>query len=809
MPRIDFKALAATALSHADALLSHWLPDGHREGHEYKALNPTRADAHEGSFSVNCSTGAWADFATGEKGGDLVSLYAYLFCGGDNAAAAVALADALGMPDAVPGTQNRAPPRSKSRPRPTSVPAAETKATEATQKPRRSEWIPLVPAPIDADPPPKAHVKRGKPEKIWTYRDANGKVLGYVCRFRTSSGGKEILPLVFARHEKTDAHDWRWMAFPEPRPIYGLDRLVKSPVATVLIVEGEKCADAAQTELPDKVVVSWPGGAKAVDKVDWTPLHGRIIITFADCDAQRARRSAKDAAVGVDPEILPEANQPGYKAMARIREILASHCRVGNVLIPAPGDKPPGWDIADLIDEGVAGEALSAWIRDHLITYRSTPAPASESSAQIVDAADAPFDDERWIEDLHRTKQGRLERCVANVYDIMLYSRAWKGVVAFDVFAQRTVKRAEPPWDAGAVGEWDDNDDTQAGMWMTHHWGFAPDKKTVAEATEALAREYAFNPVLDYLRGLAWDETPRIDHWLIDHCGAHDTPYVRLVGRFFLIAMVGRVLRPGMKFDYCLVLEGEQGKKKSMIARVLGGDWFGDTDLDLHNKDSMIGIAGKWVYEFSEMGSINRSDTYRQKSFISRQFDEFRVPYGKRLIRQPRQVIFVGTTNDEEWNKDITGGRRFWPVRCEDELNPDGLATNRDQLLAEALVLFERGERYWPNPEEQRTLFSPEQAQRETQESLIDLLHDWVFDQGMDFSLAEAATIGLKLDASKLTRDLQVRIGNALKKLGCKKIEKRNGMTRFWYRPPDKPTAGTNPAVQPAAPAEGERRAPF
>jgi putative DNA primase/helicase len=76
MTRVNFPVLAAAALQQVNTLLAEWLPGGHREGHEWKALNPTRADSRVGSFSVNLDTGAWADFATGDKGGDLIALAA-------------------------------------------------------------------------------------------------------------------------------------------------------------------------------------------------------------------------------------------------------------------------------------------------------------------------------------------------------------------------------------------------------------------------------------------------------------------------------------------------------------------------------------------------------------------------------------------------------------------------------------------------------------------------------------------------------------------------------------------------------------
>lgn len=803
MPKIDFKALADAALSHAESLLGEWLPQGRRDGHEWKSVNPMRADNSAGSFSININTGVWGDFATDDKGGDLVSLCAYLFHSGAQLEAAYDVAERIGYSLPKRRAQNaRNPPKIPLNETPVETPAPKEKA-------KRSPWVPLLPVPSDAPVPPVAHVVRGKPERTWCYRNAVGGVLGFVWRFVTSDGGKEVLPLTFCQHETTGKREWRGLSFPDPRPLYGLDRLAEKPDATVLIVEGEKCADVAHEQLPDLAVVSWPGGGKAVDKAGWVAIGDRKVVIWPDCDAQRDKKTE---------EILPEHKQPGWKAALRIAEILHGHgCKVWTVRIPKPGEKPSGWDVADAVEEGLTGESLSSWMRDRLTLATSESiSTAEEAGASSRDAAAEP-PDEDWERRLIYTKEGNISSVLMNVHDILLNSPQWQGVIAFDEFAQRTVKRKPPPFHRGEIGDWSDNDDTQTSIWLGRVWGFSPDTKIVGKAIEALARAHSFHPVKDWFKSLpAWDGTRRLDMWLIDHAGVADSEYVRLVSRFTMLGIVNRIMRPGCKFDTCLVMEGEQGKKKSTIARVLGGEWFGDTDLDLTNKDSMIALAGKMVYELAEMGSVARSDAARQKSFLSRQFDELRLPYGNRMVKFSRQVVFFGTTNEDEWNKDLTGGRRFWPVKCVGEINPEGLAVIRDQLFSEALVAFEAGERYWPTDEEQRRLFNPEQAQREQQESYVDALHDWVYAAVCDFSMAEAAMTGLKLDASKLTRDLQTRIGNALRKLGCQRIEKRNGMVRYWYRPPQLIEGGTQSAnasggsgYTPSPSAPGEHRVPF
>lgn len=93
---IDFARIAAEALRSSDLIARRWLPDGRRDGPEWVARNPKRADRRLGSFKVNLDTGRWGDFAIGRHGGDLISLAAYLF-DLDQGEAARRIADMLGI----------------------------------------------------------------------------------------------------------------------------------------------------------------------------------------------------------------------------------------------------------------------------------------------------------------------------------------------------------------------------------------------------------------------------------------------------------------------------------------------------------------------------------------------------------------------------------------------------------------------------------------------------------------------------------------------------------------------------------------
>lgn len=786
--RLPFAEIAAACLSHAAALLKEWLPGGHAEGHEWKALNPTRADGKVGSFSVNMTTGAWGDFACdADKGGDLVSLYAYLFLGGDQGRAAVELAERFGI---------ALPPLEKGRKRKARAAQPPAPPAESPPKEPRTWWVPLRPVPDDAPAPPQAHPNRGVPVRISTYREADGRVIGYVCRFVTSDGGKDDIPLVFARHEKSGKCDWRWMGFAEEkRPLYGLDRAAAKPEATLIFTEGEKCADVAHEQLPELASVSWPGGSNGVRKADIEALADRQVkraVLFPDCDAQREKLTKEEKAASVDPAskpYLPPEKQPGIKAMLAIAERLhAIGYKVWIMDIPAPGEKPAGWDIADAVEEGYTPIQLAEYIREKCLPYPHLLVPSDDPAEPASTPSNAGAGKGRvsppWIPDL-RYDKGSLSSCLLNVYQILAHHPAWQGVVAFDEMSLCTVKRKAPPYAEGRVGEWDAQDDSRTAMWLQRVYDFSASSVMVAEAIEVLARSNAWHPVREWLRSLKWDGEKRLNGWLTKYLGVTLSPYSARVAAWWLMGAIKRVLQPGAKFDYCLVLSGPQGKGKSTVFEVLGGDWYGDTELDLQSKDAMSALRGKMIYEFPELGALARSEERRQKSFLSRRIDEYRPVYGRREIKAPRQVVFGGSTNEHEWNKDPTGGRRFWPVDCLAEvIDIAGLREVRDQLFAEALARVEAGERYWPTAEEQREFFDEQQLRVEQQDSIVDAIHDWVYARVADFSAYDVAAECLKLDASKLTRDLQTRIGIALRKLGCARVERRNGMIRYWYKPP-------------------------
>jgi predicted P-loop ATPase len=219
--------------------------------------------------------------------------------------------------------------------------------------------------------------------------------------------------------------------------------------------------------------------------------------------------------------------------------------------------------------------------------------------------------------------------------------------------------------------------------------GFRPSKKFMKDALVAIAAGETGHPLRDDLKGLQWDGIPRVEKLLINYANAEDNVLNRAIGKLLLVAMVRRVFQPGCKFDYMVILQGEQGCRKSLFCKELaGGPEFFEECLTLSAsaKEILEQTAGKWVVEIAELSGLSAKDIEHQKSFITRTEDRARLSYGYFASSVPRQFVLIGTTNEEVFLRDATGNRRYLPVRVSD-IDIDALRRDREQLLAEAIEL--------------------------------------------------------------------------------------------------------------------------
>ena len=308
------------------------------------------------------------------------------------------------------------------------------------------------------------------------------------------------------------------------------------------------------------------------------------------------------------------------------------------------------------------------------------------------------YEDKDWATKLIRNEM-RITAALVNATTILECDERLQGLRLNSMSGRIEVNNA--PWEEGKTMTWSDTQDAILVDWIAREYGveFPAAKIRMAIAKAAYKRQY--HPVKDYLEGLpSWDGTERVDRLLVDYLGADDNAYTREATRKTLVAAVARIYRPGIKFDYMLVLVGPQGAGKStLFAKLARGDWFSDSlKMDMMNKIKDAGeqLQGRWIVEIGEMSGMKKADVESVKSFVSRQSDDYRAAYGHYSEDRPRQCIIVGSTNSEEgFLRDVTGNRRFWPVHVKKlgAVKTAMLTTDEvDQIWAEAKMRYKAGE---------------------------------------------------------------------------------------------------------------------
>lgn len=707
----DFDGVARAALAAAEILLPKWM-GGKRQGHEWVAAR--RANGGIGdSWSVNLDTGIWQHFAGREHGNDLISLYAELFHVEQNAARIEIVRQLGGNLENIPVLPQRShnlEPES----------AAE-------------------PIPYDA-PPLRNHPQHGAATA--TYRYGDRFVVTRYDFLDSDAKPQKIFSQWTWRRGK-----WANQGYGPDRPLYQLHELAKHAGGAVLVVEGEKCVETAAPFMASVVLTTWSGGSQAWRQTDWSPLAGRDVILW------------------------PDADETGRQAAAGIAAMLRSSAK--SIKIVNPNGADPGWDIADAITkDGMDGEAVTAWMREHYAgpalpkpSVEQAPVTARSAVSRTTDIANdddptesAPVSWESLGLDCNGGKVPHPN--IANTSRIIQMYRNFKGRVWFDEFRgeiYHTLNSAE------AV-PWTDADTRRVTVAIQQQLRLHKfSEKIVRDGIQHAAECHSRNSLTEWLNGLTWDGTERLDTWLGDCAGADGTEHVQAVSRNWPIGMVARAFKPGCKMDNIPVLEGISGLNKSQFLEVLGGEWYEALPMEFGTKDFLQNLRGVWLAEIPDMTGFDRADHSRVIAMLSIPRDKYRKAYGRDAERHHRTTVFAATSEDSDYLLDRRGKRRFWPIRCND-IDLKVLRNQRDQIFAEAVVRYREGAHWYDMPDSSIA----EQEQRLLDDTWIRLIMTYVNDRADQLSrmgkpallsMAEILTDGLKLPADRQGPGAQRRAG--------------------------------------------------
>jgi hypothetical protein len=416
---------------------------------------------------------------------------------------------------------------------------------------------------------------------------------------------------------------------------------------------------------------------------------------------------------------------------------------------------------------------------------------------RIVSDAGSPSHVQDWRDALRiDPNSGTPLKTDDNAITILLHEPNWKGCLAYNAMTSGKEWRRVPPLSNPALklpelGPFKETHVAiiNAYLCRVHGWKEIP-KSRVFDIVETVAEQNTFHPVRDYLSSLRWDGKPRVTSWLQDYCKATNDPeYLKRAGSWWLVSAVARAFVPGCDAQLVLILEGNQGTRKSTTFRILGGQWFRDTPITINDPvRAGSSLRGVWIYELSELASLGKADQESIKAFVSSPHDWFRGAYKREEQLVLRSGVFGGTLNPDKFSgnaylKDPTGARRWLPVYVGSLIDTDALQRDREQLWAEAVIMYVNGHKWKPTTTEDFRLcqiVQDERSQVQEEDPTFDRFLRWARNKEK-VNLADfSEECGLKLDHWHLTR-----LGTRLRseQWTCKTNMVGGTRRRYWHNP--------------------------
>ena len=376
---------------------------------------------------------------------------------------------------------------------------------------------------------------------------------------------------------------------------------------------------------------------------------------------------------------------------------------------------------------------------------------------------------------LQRDKKGAIEPTASNAVAVLRRPDVCKASIAYDEFKDTTLIawEGEDQWRPMR-----DTDYTRLRSELERIGFKRPGRELVRDAALLVAEENTFDSAVEWGNSLRWDGVPRVDGFLERYAQAESSDYTRAVSRYLWTALAARLLQPGAKCDMVPVLVGGQGTGKSSGVMALAPEPDAYVEVNLEHRDDNLArsLRGKLVGELGELRGLMTREAEAIKAWITRTHEEWIPKYMEFATKFPRRLVFIGTTNSEEFLADDTGERRWLPVRV-GSVDVEAIKRDRDQLWGEAVEIFKREGLHW---REAMGLAVHHHEEFKVTDPWTEPVREWLLADEMDgsegaprgmrpFKIDAVLTGALQLDAKRWTSRESRRVASILRGLGFDK----------------------------------------